>query len=125
MSSRGSCLHWSTCSFEYLFILIPSRSLSQQLFHLDIFIVFPQHVKKECQDERQLFGIINCRVGFCFLSSGCKFKIRSVIINIQTMSEMLPVLRIPTTECNGVYLQWLFCYFHVAYRETSRDTEML
>ena len=33
------------------------------------------------------------------------------------MSEMLPVLRIPTTVHNGVRLE---CYFHVAYLETSR-----
>ena len=37
------------------------------------------------------------------------------------MSEMLPVLRIPTTVHNGVRLE---CYFHVAYFETSRDAEM-
>ena len=38
------------------------------------------------------------------------------------MSEMLPVLRIPTTVHSGVRLE---CYFHVAYFETSRDAEML
>ena len=34
------------------------------------------------------------------------------------MSEMLPVLRIPTTVHNGVRLE---CYFHVAYFETRRN----
>ena len=35
-----------------------------------LFINF-QHVKKEFQDERELFGIISCRVCMCLCGSWC------------------------------------------------------